>query len=150
MRVVIDTNVLARALLASSGPAAELLRLCIAQPHFLVTSPFILLELARVLRYDRLRILHGRLDEELDQFVYDIQVASYLVIPAQGAALVVPQDPDDNPIVQTAVLGQAEVLCTRDRHLHVPAVTNFCRERGISVLNDLDLLTRLKKSQTPY
>ena len=53
-------------------------------------------------------------------------------------------DPKDDPIVHTAVVGVADVLCTRDRHLHHNEVTRYCRERGIEVLDDIELLTRLR------
>jgi len=59
MRVVLDTNILARAYTGPSGPAAEVLRV-ITAPDLLVVSPFILSELTRALGYDRLRRMHGR------------------------------------------------------------------------------------------
>ena len=81
----------------------------------------------------------------MDQFIEDIQTASLVVIPSQQAEHVVPHDPNDDPVVQTAVLGQAEVLSTRDRHLHTAEVVAYCRDRGIVVLNDLELLAHLRR-----
>jgi predicted nucleic acid-binding protein len=50
MRIVLDTNVLARAVTGPGGPAGELLRR-VQRDHLLVLSPFLITELARVLRY---------------------------------------------------------------------------------------------------
>jgi len=68
MRIVLDTNILARALTGPSGPAAEVVR-AIVEPHLLVVSPFLLWELTRVLGYERLRRLHGRDDAGIGQYV---------------------------------------------------------------------------------
>ncbi len=49
-------------------------------------------------------------------------------------------DPDDDPVVYTAVDGQADVLCTLDRDLFQPNVAAFCREKHIAVMTDVELL----------
>jgi hypothetical protein len=36
------------------------------------------------------------------------------------------------------------VLCTRDRDFYAPEVVAFCRQRGIEVMNDVELLRRLR------
>ena len=56
-----------------------------------------------------------------------------------GRLLVVIADPDDDPIVQTAVLGGADFLCTRDAHLLQAAAVEYCAGRGIKITNDIDL-----------
>lgn len=57
---------------------------------------------------------------------------------------VVPNDPDDDPIVATAVAGNARYLCTLDKHLHQPTVKEYCRVRGIEIVTDVELLEILK------
>ncbi|HEX5446613.1 MAG TPA: PIN domain-containing protein [Pirellulales bacterium] len=54
MRVVLDTDVLVRATKYANGPARELLGLLQSDPHILVISREILVELVRVLDYPRL------------------------------------------------------------------------------------------------
>ena len=49
-------------------------------------------------------------------------------------------DPDDDPVVYTAVDGQADVLCTLDRDLFQPSVVAFCGEKHIAVVTDVELL----------
>ena len=54
MRVVLDTNILIRANPKGRGPARELLEKTIFGDHILVTSDFLLQEVARVLAYPRI------------------------------------------------------------------------------------------------
>lgn len=153
MRIVLDTNVLARAVRGGTGPAAELLGKVMVPPHNFILSPFILSELARALRYPRMMLLHKLDDAQIDAYVQSLQTAALIVNPqAATATQVVPADPDDDPVVATAVDGQAEVLCTRDRHLHSPVVKTYCSNHGIQVLTDIELLQLLRSvagSATP-
>ncbi|MDZ4684386.1 MAG: putative toxin-antitoxin system toxin component, PIN family [Planctomycetaceae bacterium] len=145
MRVVLDTNVLARAAGGPPSPAAELLTLCLESPRVLCVSPFQLSELSRVLRYERVRRLHGMSDEVVDQFLQYLQAASLTVeLAVDSVAAVVTSDPDDDPIVATAVVAAAKVLCTLDRHLRTPAVVGYCAAYGIDVVTDVELLQRLR------
>jgi uncharacterized protein len=150
MRIVLDTNVLARAVRGGTGPAAELLGIVMVAPHVFVLSPFILAELARALRYPRMRLLHQLDDAQLDAYVQSLQIAALIVNPPSAtAAQVVSADPDDDPVVATAVDGQAEVLCTRDHHLHSPAVKAYCSNHGIQVLTDIEALQILRAAAGP-
>lgn len=143
MRAVLDSNILARAANNPRGPAGELLARFRTIEHVLIASPFILQELDRVLRYPRLRVLHRLSDEKIIEFVDGIaNEASIVVTPVKPPALV-PGDADDDIIVATAIAGQAEVLCTLDRHIRSPAVMTHCRQHGIDVLTDVELLARL-------
>jgi predicted nucleic acid-binding protein len=85
MRIVLDTNILARAASGPPSPAAELLLRCISPPYVLCSSPFLLSELSRVLRYPRVSRLHGMTNEEIDVYVRNVQMASLVVdIPQVG------------------------------------------------------------------
>ncbi len=96
MRVVLDTNVLARPSFSKAGPAAELLDRLKAPDHLLIISPFIVSELERALRYPRLQRLHGFDDQALARYLADIEEASLLVdVPEGGVTAVSPDDPDD-------------------------------------------------------
>jgi predicted nucleic acid-binding protein len=67
MRVVLDTNVLVRAVPGSGGPAREALLQVTDDPHVLVISPFMLEEFGEALHYDRLRAIHGLDDREIEE-----------------------------------------------------------------------------------
>jgi putative PIN family toxin of toxin-antitoxin system len=144
MRIVLDTNVLARAATGPPGPADELLLRSVTPPNLLCVSAFLLAELGRVLRYPRVRNLHGMTEQQIDDYVGDIQMASLVVGVPPMVDAVVPSDPNDDPIVATAVIAQAQVLSTLDRHLRSPTVISYCAARGIAVLTDLELLGRLR------
>jgi len=146
MRVVLDTNILARATPGAGGPARELVLRCLDPPHILALSPFMLSELARVLRYPRLMRLHGLSEEEMDQYVDAMRTGSLIVlVPEISVDTVVTYDPDDDPVIATAVMGQAGVLCTKDRHFHDPRVQSYCDERGIRIMDDVELLELLRE-----
>jgi hypothetical protein len=66
-----------------------------------------------------------------------------MVFPA-AAPRVVPADEEDDPVVHTAVIGGADALCTLNRHFYAPAVVEYCRERGVLIVGDLDLLLTLR------
>jgi putative PIN family toxin of toxin-antitoxin system len=143
MRIMLDTNVLLRAFLTPSGAAAELLKM-IAADHLLVTSGYQLAELLDVLRRPKIRALHRRDDRAIRHIISRIyKMALVVPLPTQ-IPNAVPDDPKDNPIVLTATAGQADLLCTLDRHLHNPAVVDFCSRQGLRVLKDADLLAELR------
>lgn len=144
MRIVLDTNILARATPGKSGPAAAV-RTAIRPPHLLIASPYLLAELAQALRYERLRRLHGLTDPEIDQFVAALQQDAVMIDVAypQGQ-VIVPSDPNDDPIVNTAVLGQADFLCSNDKHLFQPQVQAYCAAHRVQVVTDVELLVALR------
>jgi hypothetical protein len=49
-------------------------------------------------------------------------------------------DPNDDPVVYTAVAGGADVLCARDRDFYDSNVLAFCAREDIRVMDDLALL----------
>jgi len=148
MRVVLDTNILARPFCSQRGPAGECLTRLLAPPNALLTSTPILHELQRVLAYPRLRALHGMTDEEVAAVVADLALAAELVDMAAPPPAVVQVDTDDDVIIATAVAGSADVLCTRDAHLHEASVIAYCVQRGIRVMDDRQLLTELRAADS--
>jgi putative PIN family toxin of toxin-antitoxin system len=144
MRVVLDSNVLARATPGKTSAAREVLILLLQTPHFLISSEPLLSELARILQYPRVRRLHGLDDVGIMGFVQLIKVGTVLVSPMSPSP-VQTNDPDDDLVTGTAVAGKAEVICTWDRHFFDPSVQTACAAFGVRVLDDVDLLAELKK-----
>lgn len=145
MRVVLDTNVLARPSFSQKGAAAALLEALKAPEHAVVASAFILDELNRVLRYPRLQKLHGFDDAGIGNYVGSIRQAATMVqLPDDPPPAVATNDPDDDPIVETAVAGKVNVLCTRDHHLRSQPVVDYCAAHGIRVMTDVELLQVLR------
>jgi len=145
MRVLLDTNVLARAAGPIRGLAHELLRIVTHHRHELLLSPFLMTELGRVLRYDRVRRVHGLSDEEIDKFIVDLVRVALIVSPGDFPSIPCLVDKDDELVVYSAIEGQADVLCTLDRHLLHPEVIAFCNLNGINVVTDRELIARLRQ-----
>jgi putative PIN family toxin of toxin-antitoxin system len=142
MRIVLDTNILVRSHAKARGPARELLQLIIGSPkHILLLSPFLLQELERVFSYERVRASTKLTNDEIAEYLGYLMAkeVSEIVFPGP-APRVVPFDPDDDPVVHTAVVGRADVLCTLNRDFYHPAVRDYCRERGVLIASDVDVL----------
>ena len=140
MRIVLDSNILARAACGPPSPAAELLLRALRSPYTICISPVLLDELNRILRYDRVRKM---LDSEIDAFIDHLRVSCLIEEPAKSTTAI-STDPDDDWVIATAVQAESRVICTLDRHLRTPAVIQYCQQRGIEVLTDVELLERLK------
>ncbi len=143
MRVALDTNVLVRALISTHGPAAELLAHLIAEGS-LVISLAILSELYDVLKRPQIRRLHRLSDAQIRRAVSRLYKLATVVSLPPDFPQIVPHDPKDDPIVMTAIVGQATVLCTLDKHLHAQAVIDFCAEYNIRILTDVTILEEMK------
>ena len=57
---------------------------------------------------------------------------------------VVPSDADDDAVVHTAVVGQAEILCTLNRDFYHPSVLEYCEAHGILIGGDVAILDLLR------
>lgn len=109
-RVVLDTNVLISGLFWEGNERALLMR-CRDGELRSVTSPGILDELERVLT--RKFKVPGR---KVRDYVREIIRFSDIVLP-RGDLRVVEDDPSDDLVLETAVLGRVDVIVTGDRHL---------------------------------
>jgi putative PIN family toxin of toxin-antitoxin system len=148
MRAVLDTNILVRANPRAAGAACALLaEFATFREHTLIVSPFLLEEVERVLAYPRLQALWPLTPEEIQEYVGALDELSEMVYPG-AAPTVVSADPQDDPVIETALLGQAECLCTLDRHLYAPEVVALLGRHSILVLNDVQLLKRLRSAAT--
>ena len=147
MRFTLDSNILVRAVTNPRGPALRLLDIVLGA-HTLVLSRFILDEVERVLLYPRIQARYRITPEEAARFAGGLADASHLVEPVVVRPIVL-SDPDDDPVLYTAVDGKAAVLCTRNiRHFAAPEIRGFCAERGVRVMTDVDVLRDLLSGQS--
>ncbi len=146
-KIVLDTNILARAVASPQGLASELLRIAISQKHLHCTSNFMLAELGRVLRYPRLRRIHGLTDIEIDDFVRSVQQVSLVVEVDAAKSKPVTRDKDDDPVIETAIRSKANFLCTVDKDIRDEKVVEHCLAYGISIVSDIELMTALRDNQ---
>lgn len=146
MRILCDVNILVRANENSFGPVRDLLLGLLENGHVLLMSSEMLVELARVLRYPRLQALFGLSDEQIYNYVQFLREISQPIIP--DTTLSVPiRDPKDIVVLQTAVSGEADVICTVDKHFYEIDTLTFCAALGINICNDQELSRRIAKAQ---
>ncbi|MDZ7800941.1 MAG: putative toxin-antitoxin system toxin component, PIN family [Trueperaceae bacterium] len=111
MRVVLDTNVIVSGLMRKNTPADLVRQAWEAHRFTLVSSEWQLEELRRVSRYPRLqRYLRPH---EVGSLVRQIRRAAIVLefLPVIEAS----PDPDDDPILATALAGEAAWLVTGDK-----------------------------------
>lgn len=111
---------------------------------------YLLAELARVLTYPRLMARHGLTPEELREFLAAVETVGEMVVtPLDSLEAIVSADPEDDPVLQLAVLGKAEILCTVDRDFHAAEVKAYCTKHGIQVMTDVELLRLMRTLESP-
>ena len=142
MRLVPDTNVVVSGLFWK-GPPSQLLRLALLGRATLWTTPALLDELTRVLRYPKLRkhLLKSGLTEDtaLESFKAVAQIAH----PAFRVGLS-PRDPSDDAVLACAIASGADAIVSGDDHLL--ALEAF---QGIPILTATAALARIQLSTSP-
>jgi uncharacterized protein len=116
VRVVLDTNVVASAMVSAGGPPAQLFHLWRQEVFDVLVSEPILAEYRRVLHYDRIRRRHGLSDQQIDELIDDFRRFGDLVhVTASIAAITA--DPDDDMFIECAASGEADYIISGDSHL---------------------------------
>lgn len=117
LRAVLDTNLFVSSVLVSEGLPARAIDAWRAYRYVLIVSPAIMAEIAKTLRYDRIRRKYDLTEADVDQLLTVLSVDA-VVVPGQAdVAGSVPDDPDDEAILACAVDGQADVVVSGDQHL---------------------------------
>ena len=143
MRIVLDTTILVRANESSHGLARQLLLDIVASRHTLLLSSEILYELARVLRYPRMQALYGLPETRIYDYIGFLREVSELV--RLNPLLSIPiRDVNDVVVVQAALIGEADVICTKDEDFYDPGLARFLTRVGISVMDDVTLMQRMR------
>jgi len=120
VRAVVDTNVLVRGLISDAGPSARIAEAARARRFELVTSTYLLDELADVLMRPHIRLLTGHDAVDVANQVAAIRLCGYLVGGVYVDIDMVPTDQKDNPVVACALEGDASYLATEDRRDLLP------------------------------
>jgi len=143
LRVVLDVNILVRANAGTAGLARELLRALLRQGWTLLVSGEMLAELARVLRYPRLKAKYNLSETDIYEYIQFLLQAAELVAPDMSLAVPI-RDAADATVVQTAITGEADFVCTFDRDFYEEPFTRFLSQTGIKVLDDVTLMHMLR------
>lgn len=127
-----DTNVWVSALLNPSGIPARLVTRWTQGDFTVVTSLPLLEELSEVLSRPRLKRKYQIRDDAISELLR-LLAARAVLVPVKGH-LAVCRDTDDNVVLETAIVGAAGYVVTRDDDLkRDPAVTQYMRRRRIRV-----------------
>ena len=137
LRVVLDTNILISAVINKFGPSRQIYNLFRAGKLCLVTSPFQLRELARILRYQRIKKKY-RLTETAIKKIERVIRKYSLVVFSETVSDVISQDQDDNRILAAAIEGKADTIVSGDEHL-----LGLRKYRSISVVSAKNFLQKL-------
>ena len=128
MKIVFDTNVLLAAFISPSGRSHELVERC-ATLHKIICSEFIIGELR-----DKLLNKFERESSEVERAIALLRVRMQIVIPTPLDEPV-SRDSKDDPILGTAIAGEAERIITGDKDLLV--LESY---RGIKIMKPSDFL----------
>ena len=138
MRVVLDTNILIGALITKGTPPDLLYQAWLRGEIELVTSLAQLGEMAGVLARPRLR----RFVDADEAAAIVENIGARAVVLHELPVVDLSPDPDDNPILATAIAGKADLLVTGDKkHLLVLGVVE-----GIRVVSAREALIRVARA----
>ena len=143
MKIVLDTTILVRANEHTHGLARELLTSILESEHTLLVSNEMLHELASVLRYLRLRAVYG-LTENLVFDYIDFLRRSLEIVTLDPLVTAPIRDVNDIIVMQTAIIGEADILCTKDDDFFEKPASEYLGKMGIAVLDDIALMQRLR------
>jgi len=143
VKIVLDTTILVRANERSHGLARELLTNIVASEHTLLVSNEMLHELARVLRYPRLQTFYDLPENRVFDYVNFLRQSSETV--TLNPLVIAPiRDVNDMIVMQTAIIGEADILCTNDQDFFDKPASEYLSKMGIGVLGDISLMHRLR------
>ncbi|MEM6427686.1 MAG: putative toxin-antitoxin system toxin component, PIN family [Deinococcota bacterium] len=112
MRVVLDTNVIISAFMSLQSVPRTAVNLWVQKRYQLVSSTWQLKELRKVSRYPKVRA-RVKQPAEIGAFINLVYKRAFLV--TNLPRLDISPDPDDNFIVATALVGQADYLVSGDK-----------------------------------
>ena len=133
-RVVFDTNILFSAV-GWVGNPHHCVQAARQSQCLSLTCEAILAELA-----DKLQLKRGFDASKTAETIDEIRAFSK-VVTISGTLKVIAADPDDDAVVECAVVGQAQYLVSGDRHLL--ALGNY---QGIQIVKAADFLTLLQNA----
>ena len=146
MRILLDTNVLVRAAITPTGLARKLLRFIERnEDHVLIVSAHLLSEVAEVLRRPRIRERWPVSDEEIEAYCQALGRVGETVSQVPLSPVI--RDAKDQAVIEAAIAGRADIICTLDAHFSTPPASEFLERRRISVLGDVALLALFDKQE---
>jgi predicted nucleic acid-binding protein len=82
--------------------------------------------------------LFGLSEEQIYNYVQFLREISQPVIPDTTLSVAI-RDPKDIVVLQTAVSGEADIICTVDKHFYDIETVAFCAALGIAICDDREI-----------
>ena len=139
MRIVLDTNIFISALISGDGYPGQLLAAVKRERITLVTSIYQIDELQDVLGRERLKPYIR--PAEAEDLVYHLEAVGMVTGKLPEMSLL--PDPKDNPILATAVAGEADLLVSGDKG----DMLALGHVEGIPIVTARDAVGRLRKRE---
>jgi putative PIN family toxin of toxin-antitoxin system len=139
IRAVLDANILVSAILVKIGKPARVVDS--SSSVNLLTSEDILIEVERVLSYQRVRRKYKLTDHEVNLYLEDLR-DRFAIITVHTLVSNVSPDPDDDKILACALDGGADYVVSGDPHL-----LNLREYMGIKVVTPNTFLSILEAQQ---
>jgi putative PIN family toxin of toxin-antitoxin system len=134
LRAVVDTNVIIRGILSSTGASALLLEAIRRRRCLLIASRAYLNEIHRVLSRPRFVQRYGITRPQRQRLIARLYTLSLFVQPTGHLALC--RDPKDDHLIEIALLGQATHLVSEDDDLHEdPDIVEFLRQSNVQLVH---------------
>ena len=145
IRVVIDTNIWVSSLLNPFGFPARVRKSFEEGAFHVVISDAMMAELAEVLNRPRIKTKYGISEDDIKELLILIEERSEPVLLSGDINIC--RDKDDNAVIETAIMGQADFLVTRDDDIKFDkAVSSFLKKYGISVISIAKFLAHISKA----
>jgi len=133
MKVVLDTNVFLSGLMLPESIPGKIVSAWRSSSFELVFSEAMLVELARVLAYPKIRKRIDWTDEDIERFVSLLRFRAQ-VVDIETTHAVVPRDVDDAPVLAALIASGADILVSGDQDLlalrddyAIETAAEFCR-----------------------
>lgn len=116
MKIVIDANLFASALIKPNSKPGRILDLVKDNQVELILSPAIIKEIKHILLYPKIQKYHRKTAKEIDAYFEDILIFAWIV---EGETIVdvIKDDPGDNKYLASAQEGEANYIVSGDHHL---------------------------------
>jgi putative PIN family toxin of toxin-antitoxin system len=143
IRAVIDTNVFVSGLISPHSGSAEIIRYWREQRRFIpIVSRELLGEIYRILGHPKIAERYHIAENERQRLIRQLYVRSIYVTPT--GRLRICRDPDDDFLIEAAILGLANYLVTGDPDLQDCRVTDALHKFGIKVVSIGQFLRALR------
>ncbi len=116
MKIVVDANIFASALLKPNSNPAKVIELVKQNRVELTISPSIIKEIKHILLYPKIKKYHCKTVQEIDEYFEDLLIFAW-VVEGKEIIDIIKDDPTDNKYLACADEGEADYIISGDHHL---------------------------------